>query len=118
MSCWSLYLQFDLTDNDPFLILSSDIQRYSQKSFMDGHLPITFVGPNEKHLKLVPMHICSRNEISMRARVYVIGINPTAQSLLTTSHSLNARITALAKIILRSIRAPEMKMLKILERER
>lgn len=108
-------LSFDLTDDLSPLIIGLDVQRYSQRSFLQPRPQISLKRPHDDVAKQLPIYINEYNPILARAHIDVIGIIPISNSFLVANHMQDMRPTTLAKRIHRYSHAPLREMVDIMK---
>lgn len=109
-------LFFDLTDDESPLTIGLDVQQYSQRSYVKPNSSITFMRPNDRHPRTLPVYIRGDDPLRLRAHVDIVGLMPTSLSFLVTNPSGPQRASTLAKRLHRYTHAPYKEMVEILSR--
>lgn len=110
------HISFDLTHGDSPLIIGLDLQQYSARTFIGPQPTIIFQRPSEREERVLPIYIRETDTIHRRAHVDLIGLKPTAATLLVTHRSSVIRANTMAKRLHRYSHAPISEMVYMLQR--
>lgn len=82
-------LKSDLTSIDALLCVGLDAYRYSKRDFTSTGTLITFIIPEDKSLRTVPVYIHEDHPLNIQAHFDLVGLKPYTFVLLGASFRSN-----------------------------
>lgn len=110
-------LYFDFTEDPSSFIVGLNIQRYSQRLFLQPKTLISLKNPQKRVAKQLPIYINEYSPFLFRAHVDIIEDVPTSKLFCAAIRIEKLRQITLVKRIYRYSHAPTHEMIKIMKSE-